>query len=194
MRIESALTRRPKVGEEVCGDDALILEDERQVTVAVVDGLGHGPEAAEAASAFLATVRDNAEASLTEIFEAAAVTVAPTRGAVGLLARFDLLTASVSVLGVGNIDLKARSVESIHPVSTPGIIGRPVRRLRQFDYKVTGGDLIVITSDGISSRFELTQLGRAKPREIAETILEEFGRDDDDATCLVLLVKDDGGA
>ena len=54
---EWAVAFRPAPGELVCGDRHLVREQEGLVLAAVVDGLGHGTSAAEAAEAAAEEVR-----------------------------------------------------------------------------------------------------------------------------------------
>lgn len=56
--IEVAGATRPRPGEQRCGDAWLHLDLGDASLLAIVDGLGHGPEAAAAASAALGSLRE----------------------------------------------------------------------------------------------------------------------------------------
>ena len=78
------------------------------------------------------------------------------------------------------------SVNSIRPVCTPGIIGRPIRKVVEFSYELASGDLIAIYSDGISSRFDLKEYRTLPAQECADLILRNHGKYHDDATVLTI--------
>lgn len=172
-------------GETVCGDAVLVLEntEENKTLVAVVDGLGHGPSANQAAIAFLGFVEAAADdIPLHDLFHAASAEIARTRGVAASIARFDGATNTLAYAGVGNVELSAISAAPIRPISKPGIVGRRLGRIIEFEYQLHLGDLIVIFTDGVSSRFNLEKYRRLEPRELCDQLIEEHGKNHDDAT------------
>lgn len=181
-------TSRPRQGERVSGDAFLILEGQRPLLV-VADGLGHGEHAAEAALRMIEVARAAADTdSPVDILQESSHKLAGTRGAVALVARLDCDNSRLIVAGVGNIEVKALSHEPIHPISSPGILGRRIRGIRQYEYALCPGDLIVLHSDGVSRRMELLPLRDLTVEELVETALREHGQSHDDATCLAARV------
>lgn len=188
MKLQLASAQVPRLGESVCGDDVLIIED--QVTlVVVVDGLGHGAEAAKAAQCFTTFAQQARHLSPREIIETAHRDMSKTRGAVASVAKFDTQTSTAVLAGVGNIEVRSKSQAPISPIFTPGIIGRPVRYVREFEYDLAHGDLIVFASDGISRRLDIKPLAVLPVTDIADRILREFGANHDDATCVAVRVE-----
>jgi hypothetical protein len=155
-------------------------------TLGVADGLGHGPGAAEAAQAFCQYVKRHAAVGLEEILRGAHDAMARTRGAAVMVLRVILDTGWLRVSGIGNIDLLALSQATIKPVCVPGILGRRLRKTRLFEYQLSRGDLIAVYSDGVSHRFDLARYQHLEVAEIATTIVEDYGKQQDDATCLVM--------
>ncbi len=153
--------------------------------IALADGLGHGPLAAEASLGFCAYVEAHTEDSLEEIIRGASNEIVRTRGAAAAVVSIDLDQQTLAFAGIGNIELQAVSREPIRPVCTPGIVGRPLRKVVQFDYTLNRGDLFAFYSDGISSRFSLTEYRRFDVQPMADEILKEQGKYHDDATCIV---------
>ena len=182
---EIASVERPAVGEAICGDGHLII-DEAATTIAVVDGLGHGEEAAKASSVFIDFVRHQKGKPINEILAESTGAMSQTRGAAAALIRIDRDNQTMSFCGVGNVEIKARSRDRICPISMPGILGRRLRKLVVFEYDLHPGDLLVAHTDGISSRFEIEEYADLAPKAMARKILQEHGKAHDDATCVVL--------
>jgi len=180
----------------VCGDAVEIVRAE-ETLIAVADGLGHGPEAADASQAFCRYVQDNASLGLEDIIMGASSEISRTRGVACGLLRIDASGKVMTFAGVGNIDVQAVSVNDIHPICMPGIVGQRVRKLQSFEYELHPGDLVAIYSDGISSRFDLGKFCHLAVQELADAILADYGKNHDDATCVVFRLAgetDDGRA
>lgn len=186
--LEIAQLTRPCRGEVVCGDHILIRESGARIVIALADGLGHGPDAAAAARAFCEHVAASAEHAPEELLRTGGRAIAHTRGAVAAVLSFDLERGSIAFSGVGNIELSARSRAPIKPISMPGILGRPVRRINRFDYSIAVGDLLVMHSDGVSTRFTLDALGTVPAADVAATLLAQHGKDHDDVGLVVVRV------
>ena len=185
MSPEIGAAQRPIENETVCGDAFAVFRD-RETTIAVADGLGHGAGAAEAALAFCAYVGTHASAGLEQILRGATTCLSPTRGAAAALIRISDQRRHLSFAGIGNIEVQAMSKLPIRPVCTPGIVGRPLRKVLSFDYELNRGDLLAIHSDGISSRFTLAPYSHLDVQSMAEAILADHGKQHDDATCVVV--------
>ncbi|MCP4675930.1 MAG: SpoIIE family protein phosphatase [Deltaproteobacteria bacterium] len=155
------------------------------MVAALADGLGHGPMAEEASLAFCEYVKAHPTDDLEDIIRDAGTAIAKTRGVAAAVVRIDLEKQSISFAGIGNIELQSVSKQPIRPVCTPGIIGRPLRKVVQFDYELNLGDLLAMYSDGISSRFSLSEYRYNEVQAVADTILANHGKAHDDATCIV---------
>jgi negative regulator of sigma-B (phosphoserine phosphatase) len=170
----------------VCGDSYVVATQDSKTTVAVADGLGHGPEAAEASVAFCAFVEERREQSPHDLMAEVRPRLAGTRGAAAAVLRFDEDGGTLEFAGVGNIEVHAHSDVAIHPVSTPGIVGQHVRKIIPFRYDLSSAALFAVFSDGISSRFDIASYRGLEPQAIADAILQDHGKDYDDATCVVI--------
>ena len=107
----------------------------------VVDGLGHGDGAADAAECAAATFADDPFRPLTVFFEDAHRRMHSTRGAAVAVAHFEAKTGSLLYAGVGNIagrimtpDGKTRGL-----VSNNGTVGAQARPVRAFSYDWSAG-------------------------------------------------------
>jgi phosphoserine phosphatase RsbX len=189
MIARTAAAQRPCRGEVACGDGFLVL-DGPITLVALVDGLGHGPRAREAAMRFLELAEQQRLLSPQKIFEAGCSALSGTRGVAAMVAKLDCVAGTIDVSGVGNIELRSISRVPITPISTPGIVGRPVRTIREYRYPLSSGDLLVLSSDGISRRAEIARYASLEPEAMAQAWLQEYGSAHDDVTCLVVRMED----
>jgi serine/threonine protein phosphatase PrpC len=180
---------RPKQHQRVSGDIYLVEEyREGGLLAAVIDGLGGGEEAAHAARGAEEVLRQQPDWPLRELIQRSHTALHATRGAVIGLLRLDATAQKVSYVGVGNIGVHVYTRQTIKPISKNGILGFRLPQLLELSYTYDPGDLFVLYSDGISSRFSLDGKIdiRQPPQRIAEQILELYGKHTDDATVVVI--------
>lgn len=171
-------------GEKVCGDGFRIVPLVGRTLVAVVDGLGHGPCAKEAADTFLAFVDRHAERPVAELLAASGRALVATRGAAATLA--SLGPDHIEVVGVGNIRVLARTRRPFHALPAPGILGATHRLPRATTSEVAPGDLFAICTDGVAREARLPDPGGSlPPSELAALLLRTTEIRADDATVVV---------
>jgi hypothetical protein len=81
-RMKFGIVHRPKSGRNISGDAYLIKEGEEATLVCLVDGLGSGEAAAEAAQAAIRCVEVNSTLPLSDIMAKCHQALRGTRGAV----------------------------------------------------------------------------------------------------------------
>lgn len=177
-------------GEEVAGDEVVVVRHSPWVLIGLADGLGHGPHAAQAASAFCRYVEDHASMPLEDLLTGAGEHIASTRGAAAALLRIDESAGELEFSGVGNIAMKAITRTAMPIFCSAGILGRRVRRLRSFRFPISPGDVVMLHSDGISSGFDLSAFRDLDPEEMARRIVDAHKKSFDDATCVVAVLRD----
>src|SRR5947209_14365503 len=91
-------------GETESGDLHVVKDFEGGALVGVVDGLGHGPEAAAAARKAVAALEQRAEEPLIPLVRRCHEHLRGTRGVVMRIASLDTGNNSASWLGVGNVE------------------------------------------------------------------------------------------
>lgn len=191
-RISIAHLNRPARGETACGDAFEVFRTEWHVTVLLVDGLGHGPRAAEAAQATLEETRRaltaQPDAPLERVLMSCHRALAGTRGAAVALCRFDPDHGRVLFSGVGNVAMTAWPDRKGLGISMPGVVGYRLRKTRVFETELGAGDLVAIYSDGISSRFSLRDYAKLSIEEIVARAEVDHAKDHDDVTLLVARV------
>ena len=92
-------------GDE-CGDSGITLEQKGILLCAVIDGVGHGPNAAIAAVTAKNYIEANSEAPLTEILQGVHEVLKSTQGAVACLCRIELKSGQLTMAGIGNISCR----------------------------------------------------------------------------------------
>ena len=189
IRAASGTCVRPLSGEDVAGDACLVEPWSRGVVVVVSDGLGHGPAAAEASGVLLAHVRGAIEMPLEQIFAGAHRALLKTRGAVATIARFDEGAGTVEILRGRQRDGPARPGRGAVPPRDrpPGVLGGAYRPARAQSLGFAVGDLLVMHTDGIRSRFDLAPLRSLPPDQLARAVVGTHGKTTDDAACAVVL-------
>lgn len=187
MNWEHAIVVRPAEHETVSGDAAAVFEDGERLVCAVVDGLGHGPAAAEASTAFLECMASNLDLPLPHLMMACDKAITSTRGAAASLMAFDAAARTFEYVGVGNCHLHVLGSERIKPVSAPGIVGHRIRKLVPLSTSLPEDcGLYLLCSDGIGSRVHPELYAGLSAAEAAESLLEHHGKAHDDATVLAV--------
>lgn len=190
--IDIEIAQRTLTGQMVCGDSALVVNKSDGFLLVVADGLGHGELAGQAAQTFCAYAKEHAHEDINEIIVGSNPVMAKTRGAAGLLMNLDETRKSLAIAGVGNIEVRALAKDRVAPVNMPGILGRPLRKVKRFDYALNKNDLFVVFSDGISSRFNIEDYRGLSVKDVANRILNKHGKSHDDATCVAVRILDLG--
>lgn len=179
------------------GDVHVVARSPRGALVGVIDGLGHGTEAALAARRAARLVEALPSEPLATLFERCHEALHGTRGAVMSLASIDARDARMTWIGVGNVEgVLLRADPAAAPARETillrgGIVGYQLPSLRPEAVPLSRGDTLILASDGIRSGFGDVQRAKGSAQEIAEAILANHLRPDDDA--LVLVVRFGGG-
>lgn len=175
-------------GEVLCGDAWDLARNSQELALFVIDGLGHGAFAAEAARAGIDAFRAAPFAEPLEVMSRANASMSKTRGGAAACAR--IVGDKVSYAGVGNISAALVSAgKSTGLVSHNGTLGLHKRRGQQFEYRREPGAVLVMHSDGVSARWELRKNPVLLARHsaiIAASIYRDHARGRDDATVVVV--------
>lgn len=190
--LEYAFVARPCFGELVSGDAAVVQSRNRTLFLAMVDVLGHGPNAYELAVRIRAFLEDewqvDVAGTLAQLHEA----IRGSIGAAAGLASLDLASGRLRYAGVGNTVIRKFGAGSIRLPSTDGIIGSRMRSPREHELQLGKNEVLMFYTDGITDRFELEeypQLIYESSRSVARNVVRNFGKQFDDATCLVVRYK-----
>jgi anti-sigma regulatory factor (Ser/Thr protein kinase) len=180
----------PKTGEEVPGDGWLLEASGDYRTIMVVDGLGHGPNAARAARAATEAFAAHPSATPGALMQICHGALAATRGAAGAAARVAPAKRHGSFAGVGNIACRVETTGARRQlVSHSGTLGHVMRRVQEFEFDFPAGALLILQSDGLTTRWSSEEYPGLLAKHaglIAGVLYRDHNRGTDDVTVVVL--------
>lgn len=187
--LEIGAASRSKPGEQLNGDAFVISHVNSHITVAaVIDGLGHGKEAHFASHLAKEQIIQKAELPLAALMNYIHQSIKGTRGGVIGLVHINTQLKKLKFSGIGNIEsFLFNEKEKRTMLSFGGIMGHNMRTPRVFEFDFNPGDSICMYSDGINTRWKVEDLDKnLSAQQNAETILNQFSRNNDDATILII--------
>lgn len=181
-------------GEVESGDLHVVAPFPDGVLVAVIDGLGHGAEAAAAARVAAVTLQEHAHEPVISLVRRCDQSLRATRGAVIGLVSFSARNNSLTWLAVGNVEgFLIRNSAGDRPRETvlqrAGVVGYSLPPLRADVIEVGPGDTLVLATDGMRSGFAEGLSPGASPQHLADHVLGQFSKGADDALVLVARYK-----
>lgn len=176
-------------GEQVCGDGWITSADRGRVQVVLVDGLGHGAHAHDAAIAATDAAASSTIGSPVDALTAIHRAVRHTRGAAATVVSFEPRANVISVAGIGNVSAAIVGPVTVRrAVSLGGILGHDVRTFREYRYPWASDALLVMHSDGLTSHWSFDPypgLRQRSPALAAAVLYRDFQRGRDDVTVVV---------
>jgi negative regulator of sigma-B (phosphoserine phosphatase) len=177
--LDWAAASEPLRGQPPCGDASVVVETADRTVIAVIDGLGHGAPAAEAAKVAVASITHTADQPIAAIVQECHTALAAGRGAVMSIAVLE--RGEVTWVGVGNVEgVLLQSGRRERLLLWGGVVGHNLPRLRPSSLPIATGDVLVFATDGIALDFP-EQLGPpAAPAIVVSRIFSRsyLGRDD----------------
>lgn len=157
----------------------------------VVDGLGHGPAAAEAAVRAVDAVTRASSERVEVLIQLCHRVLVGTRGVAMTLARVDFAANTLTWTGVGNVTahLVAKTPTGIQIRSsarlTGGIVGYRIPEIKPAQVvSIRPGDLMIMSTDGIVEDYLDHIDFSATAVSIAEGLLGKDAKETDDAMVL----------
>lgn len=195
--IEHAVNGRPARGEIVSGDVARVRMVDGYAVAGIADVLGHGPAAHEVAKKISTFMLDDAEPDTADTLNRLDTLLQGTVGAAVAFCSVELSSGRVSYAGVGNI-----TVRCIWPAVTAGssfvprdgIVGASTARRHihmgaKNRLTLEQESVLLLYTDGIRSSLMSSGhpgLASSDMTFVARTVVENFGLEHDDATCLAV--------
>lgn len=190
--IEWARAGRPLPSEYTSGDRGIAVDiDGAAALFGVVDGLGHGPAAAEAALRAVDAVTRARSERVEVLIQLCHRVLVGTRGVAMTLARVDFADSTLTWAGVGNVtaEVVAKAPTGIQIRSSArlaaGIVGYRIPEIRPAQVvSIRPGDLILMSTDGIAEHYLDHIDFSASAVAIAEGLLGKDAKETDDAMVL----------
>jgi phosphoserine phosphatase RsbX len=188
-RLEWGTAAATMPGETESGDRYWARAVASGMVFAVIDGLGHGGAAAAAAGVAIATLERHVGAPLVDLLRRCHESLRGTRGVAMSLALFDTADATLTWIGVGNVEGTLLRRDAGLPAERlllrNGVVGIHLPMLRAAELAVRSGDVLTMVTDGVAagSQPSLSMDGRIE--SMADRILADACKGTDDALVLV---------
>ncbi|HYI72776.1 MAG TPA: SpoIIE family protein phosphatase [Skermanella sp.] len=187
MAMNIGLARRSANAADVCGDNAGAWTAQATEVLAIADGLGHGRDAAVAASAALDIVASWSGLDALDLFKRMNETLRATRGAAVSVATIDWAASRVSYTAVGNTRAAVFGERTQRLDGYAGIVGGGYRRLQSVSATFTRGDVLALWTDGVDEGLSIRSADRGAGSldDMAAGLLARFAKGNDDACVIV---------
>jgi phosphoserine phosphatase RsbX len=179
-------------GETRSGDLAVFAGFDGGALAAVIDGLGHGPEAADAAAIASETIRRHRREPAEHLLRRCHAALRKTRGAVITLAWFHLEQRTFSWAGVGNVEARFVRGAAVFgdrhdsALVLGGVVGYNLPQVRTATRPLEPGDAVAFATDGIESDYSNSLAPGVPAQRLAELILARHHKGIDDALAVVV--------
>lgn len=191
MRFRAGVASRTSDGSLVGGDMVAVTPDGTTMGVVVVDIAGNGwiaaPDAWRLRADVDASLQRDPGAALRALHDA----MSRTRGAVAAAMRFEQ-SGRVRYAGVGDVRIARWRSGSATSMGLPsGQLGHVCPTIVEQTTTAAAGDVYAVVTDGIRTSMPdavSTRVLQRDPSELAASILRDWCKEHDDATCVVVRV------
>ncbi|MDJ0831399.1 MAG: SpoIIE family protein phosphatase [Desulfobacterales bacterium] len=187
--IEIASFARPYLGQRVSGDTVVIEHRDDILFLAIVDALGHGPQANAVANKAEQFLCNNWSSDVLDTMHRLHSELKGTIGAGAGLCVVDRITRKARYTGVGNTVLRTFGSQATRLISSDGIIGSRFRTPAVQAVSLNEFGIILMYTDGVSDHFDVERYPRIhyhSASAIARKVVASFGKPYDDATCMAI--------
>jgi phosphoserine phosphatase RsbX len=178
-------------GQSRSGDLHLVKPFPNGILVAALDGVGHGEEAARAATKACRILEGHAEEPVISLVRQCHEGLRATRGVVMSIASLNVVHELMTWVGVGNVQgillrpglTSTPQEESL--LLRAGVVGVQLPPLQAAVLPLSAGDRLIFATDGIRDDFARALARNQIPQKAAEMILAQHRKATDDALVLV---------
>lgn len=188
-RVDVGVVSIPIRGEDICGDAWGTKIFSNSMLFMVVDGLGHGLLAAEAAQEAERIFALSKTESPGPILQDSHDSLKKTRGAAMAIASLHFERQLITFAGVGNIGSTIVLPGSNRGMASHnGTVGHHLNKIQEFTFPWSDDSILVMHSDGLKSGWDLKPypgISNRHPALIAGILCRDFSRERDDVTVLI---------
>jgi phosphoserine phosphatase RsbX len=197
-RLEIGIAHYALAGDSESGDRCVVRTSAQRTLIGVIDGLGHGHEAASAAGAAAEILEGFAGEAVGSLLERCHERLRGTRGAAITLIVIDADGTIAEWVGVGNVAAGIRQTQTSGKRSCrellvrSGIAGSSLTSARAFRLPLNSGDMVLLATDGVDPRFIDSPeaiAGNEPAQRVADTILAGYATMRDDALVVVARLR-----
>lgn len=193
LRLDCGVAVEPQPGYLECGDAWVFEPFQGGFLVAVIDGLGHGPEAAVASQRAVDSIRASAALPLDSIFRRCHQALLGSRGAAISAASIDAIGETLTWCGVGNVEGVVLNPVGFSPpvwhseglIARAGVVGYELPPPHPITLPFVPGAFLVFATDGVRPGFATEIRPDRRSQQVADHILSGYGRGTDDALVMV---------
>lgn len=186
--IEIIAFERAKRGNDCCGDEHIVIQTKTFTICAVVDGLGSGQGAYEAAQIIAQIIKEKYTCTIEQIMELCNEAMMHHRGAVMSIIKIHYVTNEIQYCNVGNVrfTLYYPNKEVIRPIPTRGYLSGRHCTVTSERFKYEKGCIFLLYSDGVLTIPPMERMFRlGQLEDLTERIVKEATYAEDDITLLV---------
>ena len=180
-------------GETTHGDRYVVKHHPGGILVTVIDGLGHGVEAARAADIAVRVVDSSPSNNLEELLDRCHRELRESRGVVMTVVSLSPASKTISSIGVGNVQgmiVRASARDSRagrdFVLLRGGVVGHIMPQIRTSIVPLLKNDTLILATDGVGIEFTAEEHLADAPQAVAERILLRHALNTDDALVLVV--------
>jgi negative regulator of sigma-B (phosphoserine phosphatase) len=193
--VEIGIAHLALPGEDQSGDSCVVKSSASRTLIGVIDGVGHGAEAARAAAVASEVLEAFAGEPVGSLLQHCHERLRTTRGAAITLITLDVATGVLEWVGAGNVAAALLHNEPSGKCSRRellirgGMAGSSLPSTETLQLEVCNGDTIVLATDGLDRCFMDGIGADAPPQQLAEQLLAQYGSALDDALVVVARVQ-----
>lgn len=198
LTVEWATASRAKPGEEHTGDSSCVVPFAEGTVIGVIDGLGHGKEAAASAEIACREITEHPADDVLALVRRCHSALIGARGVALTAATIDARRGRLTWIGVGNVEGVAVQIgpsgqtTRTRLINRGGVVGSALPQLRAEVLPLFPGDVLVFATDGIDQRFADDLIRDLRnPQDLANGLLTRYARINDDALILVARLRTD---
>lgn len=189
--IDFGVAKFVRPGEGESGDHHLVCTAEYGILIAVMDGIGHGTEAANASRCASSILEAGTNEPIISLVQTCHEGLRRTRGVVLSLAFIEPQHGMMTWIGVGNVQgmlmragARKGTVQEML-LLRGGVVGGQLPPLQATVLPIAAGDTLVFVTDGVRGDFIETLSPLESPQRAADRILQAYQHGNDDALVLV---------